>query len=272
MQKKGFGPSLAGRRVRNAHFDYGDVGKFVASARKFFFPFATFQAKSAAYIGRQVVKNPGQLANINKAMEESNLWAGAPDRDLLPVGQRLAFGIPWGGKPNVPMMFNPERTFYFGSMNTLDPRQIQAGPMSLLTPWVKTPIELASGKQFYNGQFFNKKKFASDRVVAPNWVQYLAKKGYPVPGYESAEARRTDKKGRLIPYKTDVVTKEPRASIPWSTYQLASLLPVWNQFGQATGGTSDDSRIGPLRYFLGLSVTPHDRARAQALAQIFSGR
>jgi len=266
LRRGGMGAEEAARRVRDFHFDYGDVGTLVGVARKFWLPFVTFTSKAVPFTVKQAVSNPGQLAAVNKAMAELNREAGDPDLSLLPVGQRSSFAIPWGGTPETPMLFNPERVAYFGALNQVDPTQVQRQGMGLVTPLVKNPVEVATGHRFFTAGD------APARSVAPNLLNVLAGRGVPVPGYEPPEARRVTKSGRVLPYKTDIVTKAPVASVPWAYQQVAGMLPAYGQATGIAGGTVEDSRIGAYRYFLGLSLNPHDRARAQALAQIFQSR
>lgn len=245
----------AGNKVHEYHFDYADISPFVRQARQFWAPFITFASKAAPLTVKQVARNPGFFSHYARATEAANQAAGDPNLDQLRVGDRLSFGIPdplgvlhsaLGAPRDQPLLYNPERVLPFGTLNQLDPTQIQRQLIAqYVSPFITTPIEVATGHQFFKAGAAPKREFA------PYPIEGLHRLGIPIPGYGP---------------KKDPLTGQPMPGYSSSAARVLGLLP---QFGQASGlGAIDENtaRRRALSFFAGLPVQPYDRARALALA------
>ena len=260
--KAGDDAMTAGRTVRDFLFDYGDVGKFVASARKFWLPFITFTSKAVPMVGRVAVTRPGTLASLNKATHALNEASGSPDLSLLPAGQRSSFAIPlpgiartiMGAPQGQPILFNPESVMAYGALNSADPTNPVRSAAGFLTPFAKAPIEAQTGYSFYFGSPSPK------RVKAPAVINLLAKVGVPIPNYGP----------KRVYY--------PEGSPPVAGYSSAldTLLRMFPPFSQSAGlipgGGAETTRLPYLRYFGGLSAAPYDQAKAQYYAERFGSK
>ena len=252
----------AARVVRTFHLDYGDVGRFVAGARRFWLPFATYSAKSLPLVGRQIARKPGTLANIDKVMGASNEMGGDPDLSLLSTGSRSSFAVPvpkgfekfLGGEAGQPVLYNPERTFSFGILNTFDPTQVKAQPAGMLSPFVRGALELPTNyRLYYSGQ-------AAKRQRAPFLVQQAAR----IPGV-----------GRAI----DFGPKRYRygnETVPGYSSQVDYLMRMFPPFGQSSSlipGEGAPSVVPSLgSYLTGVRLSPYDRARDAHYAQLNKDR
>jgi len=239
----------AAKVTRDFLYDYGDVGRFVKAARRFWLPFITFPSKAIPMVGRVALQRPGTLANLNKAINASNQLAGNPDLSLLSAGQRSSFGVPapsWlrtaiGAPEGQPLLFNPESVTAYGALNNADPTNPIRGLAGLLNPVPKGIIEGKTGYSFY----FNGPGGTTTR--SPAIINLLAKHGIPIAGMGEKTNRYSGQTSQVYSRKLDLILRLfPQYG------QSASLIP---------GGGSDTTRLPYLKYFGGLSISPYDRAR-----------
>jgi hypothetical protein len=238
-------------------FDYGQVGKFVEVARRFWVPFITFPSKAIPFTLKQAATRPGLLANISKGISASNYAAGDPDLSQLPPWLRSGFAIPEIGPlrkiiqapEDQPLILNPERVSSWASLNLLDPRPKQAWSNvvgGMVNPLATTPAEIITG--FDN--FFVRP--GSPVTKQGPLIRWLHEQGLPLPG---------------VADKTDAYTG---ATVPgYATWldKTLSLLPVFGQAsGALPGGSTETPRLGPFKYATGLPITPYDRAKAAFFA------
>ena len=267
LLKRGDDRQTAARLTREYLFDYGEVGRFVEVARKFWMPFITFASKAIAFTLRETARRPGRTANIGKTMEALNELAGSEDRSLLPRGAASSFGVPFpdiarpliGAPEGQTLMVNPERLFAFGTLNTLDPRisRVRQNILGgLMNPAARTGLEIATGKNFYLGSDMPR------LARAPALINLAERAGLPIPSYVPAGAYRG---------KTDFYTGEPVGG--YSSY-LDAVLRLFPQYGQASqlipgGGAPASAQLALSRYLFGVPVTPFDRAKALYRIQRF---
>ena len=105
----------AARMVRDAMFDYGDVSRFVESARRFWLPFVTYTSKSIPYWTKLSARKPVVPVTLNKMREESNLQATGVKNPNVPGYSPMSFYLPitdkiLGGKGD-PIMIDPSNSF-----------------------------------------------------------------------------------------------------------------------------------------------------------------
>ena len=250
--KAGDDVMTAAQKTRDFLFDYGDVGKFVREARRFWLPFVTYPTKAATLIGRQLSQRPGSLSHVNALTREMNTAGGSPDLSLLPPGSRSATAVPappWlraaiGAPQGQPILFNPESVTAYGSLNATDPTNPVRSVMGMLNPIPKALIEGKSGYNFY----FDSP--ASKKVRAPAVINFAHKLGVPIPGYGM----------KRVSYPAG------SPSVPAYSRNLDLFLRLFPPFGQAAplipGGGSDTTKLPYLKYGVGLSISPFDQAQA----------
>lgn len=241
-------------------FDYGDTGKFVSAARRFWFPFITYPSKALPMVAKTFAGRPGIPANLNKLVQETNQAEGV-DTGLLLPGQKASFALPipdrvkslLGAPTDQPLLYNPESALPYGQLNQLDPRQLEHYALGgLLTPFVRAPVEYQTKHSFYTGNDFTK------RVKAPAVIVGLNRLGVPTPGYGPKKDTFT---GRQVPGYS------PRLDT------ILRLLPQYSQTaGLIPGGGTESSRLSRARYFGGLNLSPYDRARQLYYASKYGGR
>jgi len=239
----------AGKVTRDYLFDYGDVGKFVAGARRFWLPFITFSSKAVPMVGRQVATRPGTLATLAKVNAALNESAGSPDLSLLSQGARSSVAVPVpdairkliGAPPDQAMLFNPESVQAYGSLNSADPTNLLRSFGGFLNPIPKSLIEGKTGYSFYfDGP-------GGKTVGAPAVVNAANALGVPVLGHRT---------------KTDKYTGDTYPAFSRNLDLAFRVLPLYGQTGPLIpGGRSDATRLPYLKWLFGLSVTPYDRAK-----------
>lgn len=265
MLKRGENPAEAARIVREFVFDYSETSAFIEEARKLWAPFATYPSKAIPFVAKEFARRPGRAANLNAAMTTLNQGGGNPDLSLLPAGAQSSFGVPWsdalrrplGAPTGQPMLVNPERLFSFGSLNLLDPRlsRLRQNYLGgLLNPAARAVLEVLTHRSMYLGSDLPK------LAKAPTFVNRLAEAGVPIPTYVAPGAEGG---------KRDFYTGRPVGGYSAYLDGLARLVPVYGQAASLIPGGTDSAQIGAARFFLGLPVTPYDRARALARVQRF---
>ena len=260
--KAGDDALTAAQRTRDFLYDYGDVGRFVRAARRFWLPFITFPTKAVPMLGRVAVQRPGTLANLNKSINALNQAAGDPDMSLLPLGQRSSFAVPApqllrriiGAPQGQPLLFNPEQVLAYGALNQFDPTNVTRSAGGLLNPIPKSLIEGGTDYSFYFGGR------QGDRVKAPAVINALARLGVPIPNYG--------------PKPVSYPPGSPPVPGYWRNLDLAlRIFPPFSQSaGLIPGGGTETTRLPYLRYFGGVSISPYDAAREAYFAQRYGRR
>jgi hypothetical protein len=253
-RKAGDTAEEAAEVVRNYLFDYGDVSRFVSTTRRFLLPFITWSAKALPRMVKQAVEQPRTFTRIGFATEAANQSFGPIDSDILPVGRTLSFAIPTMGMGSGTYTYNPENTLPYGVLNSFSPFGFKSAGRSagmFLNPLVKTPIEIATNYNLYQG------RTAPRRVQAPVWIRALTGAG--------ASGGVLD-----LGTKQDLYTKEevPGYSRTWDS--IFRMFPPY-QLAQAYPGVGVESdRISYLRSVLGVNVSPYERQRDLFYAQRFA--
>lgn len=251
----------AAKATHDFLFDYGDVSRFVKSARQFWLPFLTYPAKAVPMVAKTFAKRPGIPATLGKLQQQTNLAAGV-DPSLLPVGQRASFALPGipdsvkkaiGAPSGQPLLYNPESVLPYGTLNQLNPKEIQKYVLGgMLSPFVRAPVELTTGHSFYAGRQFAK------RVKAPAAISAAHAAGLPVAGFGP---------------KQDFYTKKMVAGYSPKLDTILRTFPAFSQTaGVIPGGGTESSRLSRVRYLSGLALSPYDKAKALYYAQQFGGK
>lgn len=144
-QKLGESAAEAAQNVRLAHFDYEDLTKFEQKLRDTIFPFYTWTRKNIPYQIKQIFAEPGRYSAFPKLAQEATYASGNPD-DPVPEFVESGMGFPIGKN----RYFMPQ----FGVSDLVPfqgPGEAKQRGLSLLSPFVKTPIEMAMNKSMFTG-------------------------------------------------------------------------------------------------------------------------
>lgn len=137
--------------VKKAHFDYSELSPTEQEKFKKILPFYTWTRKNLPYQMTQIVARPGKFATFPKVLNTADEIATEQDGEmaqpgLLPewLGERMAFRVPgFGGNAMAMPLIGVT------DLTKLD------NPLSIVgmeAPWIKAPIEIATGKSLFTGQ------------------------------------------------------------------------------------------------------------------------
>jgi len=261
MLKRGENTDTAAKLTRDWLFDYGDVGKFVESSRRFFLPFVTYPSKALPQTIKTFASKPGIPANMLKVVDFFEVQANLSPQDLanLPSFLEDAFIIPdmtgmgflIGGDDDEPYVLDPSKVMGASSIGYLDPRwdQIRANLAGTWSPLINSGLTMIAGYD----PFLDRKYGEDARVYAPAAIQGLNRIGVPIANYGP---------------KTDQFRDEQFPGYSYRLNALLNLLPVFGQQSRALpSGREDSWKTGAFKFFTGLPVTPYDRANAAFWAE-----
>ena len=142
---KGLSPYDAAQVVKKHLFDYTDLTK-AERKLKIVVPFYTFTRKNLPLQLKTLIERPDKYLAVSRAQQESFAMAGMSEEDVdnMPKWLRSrAFGTPWENKLATPLL--PTDSLE----DVTNPVQMA---MNMLTPFLKTPIELVQNQSWFTGQ------------------------------------------------------------------------------------------------------------------------
>jgi len=157
-------------RIAKTQFDYDELTSFERNWAKRFIPFYTWTRKNVPYQLKQLGMHPGKYNRLLSA--KRNLELGTeeegvvPDYYLEPFGVRLPFSFRGATVYTAPDIPFQDLGRYFGKDG------LKGGAQNLLagmTPILKTPLEVAFGKQIFTGV-----PFTGRYQQAPNPITKIA--------------------------------------------------------------------------------------------------
>jgi hypothetical protein len=273
--KAGDNPVQAAEQVRKYMFDYGDVGAFVSTARRYWTPFITYASKSIPLVAGEFARRPGRLSHIYAAQRTAWEEAGQPDMSTLAPEDRLSLPLPTavselllratGAKTakgeNPTLLLNPKGVMGYSMLNDIASirgfRGTEKFASSFLGPAPKFAMEFIPGRSMYFGRDF-------------------AKSGVKANAVEALLARATGGRG-FNPDKEDAYTGEKVLGVNARLSYLMRLLPQVNQASAVATlipgaqGTNTSARLPAFRTLGGLPITPLDRAKRQWEIEKFGG-
>jgi hypothetical protein len=273
--KAGDNPVQAAEQVRKYMFDYGDVGAFVSTARRYWTPFITYASKSIPLVAGEIARRPGRLSHIYAAQRTAWEEAGQPDMSTLAPEDRLSLPLPpavselllraTGAKTakgeNPTLLLNPKGVMGYSMLNDIASirgfRGTEKFASSFLGPAPKFAMEFIPGRSMYFGRDF-------------------AKSGVKANAVEALLARATGGRG-FNPDKEDAYTGEKVLGVNARLSYLMRLLPQVNQASAVATlipgaqGTNTSARLPAFRTLGGLPITPLDRAKRQWEIEKFGG-
>lgn len=155
-RRQGYAPEVAAEAVRKYHFDYGDATQFERSALKRFIPFYQFSRKNLPPILEDLATQPAKLAAAtrlgNLGQEERGLFVPPYIAEGTNVGIP---GAPEGSARFVASLGLPMEDEFVkavGSLGALDFKRATGEVLGGLNPFLKYPIEHATGVQLHTGR------------------------------------------------------------------------------------------------------------------------
>jgi len=144
--KKGWSPKEASFSVKKYLFDYQDLTMFEKNVMRRLMPFYTWTRKNLPLQLEALINKTGKVLPIQKIRYNSYLGAGQPPEELLPswVQERMPMFYKKEGRLS---QFPLESYIPFADIGkVVRPTEIAS---ELLSPLIKTPIELASNRSWY---------------------------------------------------------------------------------------------------------------------------
>lgn len=163
------------------HFDYSDLTELERKVLRRVMPFYTFSARNIPLQWQSVITRPGKFAQYEKVREELAKAFGYQDGWEQDLPEREQRGVPFpvvlGGK-RVTISLGPSGL----PITDLNEFPVTRNPvkqadewidraMSLVTPGIKTPVELWSNMSFFFRDQIEKEE--GPLVPAPEWIVHL---------------------------------------------------------------------------------------------------
>jgi len=151
-------------RIAKSQFDYDELTSFERDWAKRFIPFYTWTRKNVPYQLKQLAAHPEKYNRLLSA--KRNLELGTeeesvvPDYYLEPFGIRMPFSYKGARVYSAPDLPFQDLARYFGGQGLKGAVQDY---ISGATPIIKTPLEVAFGKQIFTGI-----PFTGRYQIAPN--------------------------------------------------------------------------------------------------------
>ena len=163
-------------RIAKSQFDYDELTQFERQVMKRFFPFYTWTRKNVPYQLKQLGAHPykyNRLLSAKRNLELGTEEEGVvPDYYMEPFGVRMPFGFRGAtvySTPDIPFQdlfrYDPFRE---GMAGYKGPKKAALNLASMATPILKAPLEVAFGKQVFNGI-----PFTGRYGVAPNSIKEI---------------------------------------------------------------------------------------------------
>lgn len=134
-------------RVAKFHFDYADLSRLETGVVRRIIPFYTFSRFNLPLQVEMLARHPEKFVRTNRALQ--NLGAGVPQDQVVPQ----YFGD-IGATPT-PFTADGSRVYYAPDLPFNQALDFYSNPTdyvaSMVTPLIKTPIEMKLGTQFYKG-------------------------------------------------------------------------------------------------------------------------
>lgn len=139
--------------INKYHFDYQDLSQFERSVAKRVIPFYTWTRRNVPLQFQMLVEKPAAYSHYFQAMNE--LQSGSTPEGVVPQYFSDLFATPIGNQtiqgdrayavPDLPLT----RTMTEALPTSLDPKENFNKYLSQVTPLLKTPVELYTGKQAF---------------------------------------------------------------------------------------------------------------------------
>lgn len=247
--------------VKKAHFDYTELTPLEREKFKKVLPFYTWTRKNIPYQLTQLVSRPGKYATFPKMASMFEDMAENEDGSMQQPGmlpewmeEKMAFRVPFFGDNSMTLPL-----IGVTDLQKIDPTQgldsFVKGGMSMVTPFIKTPVEIAMGRSLMTGQELDDGSRKPISGAAAALLQY-------VPGADVGTTARNVRGERV----------EGVGASPWVSY-LAQQLPMLNTAVNSTSSIAREKRgdnqlLPIIGYAGGVAIYDRDLEAEQAAALI----
>lgn len=147
--KKGMDPKSSAMRVKKYLFDYSDISSFEQKYLKRLLPFYVWSRKNLPLALETLLKQPGKVALLPKAMQAADKDVDGLDRPVVADWINKSLGIP--------IKKNEDGTVSYVLMGGLIPtadlaRMDTKQLVSMLSPIIKAPIEQLMNEDWFRGK------------------------------------------------------------------------------------------------------------------------
>lgn len=144
--EQGFEPASAFTEVIKAHYDFGNLSQFERNVMRRVIPFYSWARQNIPAVISEIATEPGgKLATAIKATER----AKGEHPGFVPAYIREGVAAPIGGEENGTQRYLSRLGLGFEDLGQLFG---PGGPMGMLNPLIKAPIEQATGRQMFTGR------------------------------------------------------------------------------------------------------------------------
>jgi hypothetical protein len=149
LKSKGWSPAQAAAKVRQLQVDYGDLAPFERDVMKRLVPFYSWQRKIAPVIAGTLLERPGgaMAQTIRGTREASDADATTPPYIASTLAVPNPFKTPEPGGDSFLTGFG--LPFEQVAQYAEGPRAAGRELLSQMTPYVKAPLEFATGQSFF---------------------------------------------------------------------------------------------------------------------------
>lgn len=242
----GDGLSAAAEHVRAAHFDYEDLTPFEQQRMKLVAPFYTWSRKNIPFQLKSLATSPGQMVTFAQAAQEAS---PGKNGDIVPGYMNDNMYLKFGSKYFNPMIGITDLN------NAANPLQLGK---SLLSPAIKTPLELYANKNLLTGQPIKDPNGYDRNPVRGGLASALLSL---IPGANVGETGRKDKNGKMVhgvganPYLTYLLGQTPATNL------------LFDQGSKVRGSTAPENQHrATLAWLTGINGTSVDQKQQQEFA------
>ena len=140
---------LAARKTQEIFVDYANLTEFERVIGRRVFPFWSWLKQNTANQIKFVFSQPGRYGKIARVAQAVEAGAKKIPENERPewFASQWMWQLPITMPDGTALFFNPN--YPFQDLNKLDPKEFRRTVMSSMTPFLKTPIELATGYEFF---------------------------------------------------------------------------------------------------------------------------
>lgn len=241
---------LAARKTQEVFVDYTNITEFERLIARPVFPFWSWMKQNTANQVKFIFSQPGRYGKIARVAQA--VEAGAekiPEKEKPDWFRELwMWQMPITMPDGTALFFNPN--FPFQDLLKLDPTQFKRTLLTAMTPFVKVPIELATGYEFFRKAPLE--RYPGYKALVPGILQDIVKV-FPSDVKKILKIEK-DKEGR---YRMN----------PKTAHAITNLLPFVRNTSRLL--MREPTRIPSDRYFqwlsytLGIKLKPVDRLTQQ---------
>lgn len=214
--KKVGDPIEAARMTKLALFDYSNLTKFEKNFMRRIIPFYSFSRKNLELQVETLLTQPGRIAQQIRAVQSLGDYFGQEELTeeevaKLPDWARKGYNVVTNREGSHVTLLRTLGTPMEELFNRADSQE----NLSMISPLLKIPFEMASGYSVFHGKHISEVTQADAYQFAPEYIKKWI--GYSEVGY-------TDKNGNKQTYHTSFA--------PWRMYTISQMQPIGRFFSE----------------------------------------